>query len=106
MASINYEKYARMSQKQLFNSLLNAEKKERDIMERTNQKLSDTRDLIAFLKAKIKDSFEPKYEFVPLKETQSYKLAMEYKKTLTPQELAEIERELDEEINRDYGDEF
>ena len=108
MANINYAKYTRMSQKQLFNSLISAEKKERDIIERTHRQLSDTRDLIAYLKMRIKEGFDGKTkgEFVSLKDSESYKLAMEYKKTLSAQELAQLEWELERDINTDYGDEF
>lgn len=107
MANINYEKYTRMSQKQLFNSLISAEKKERDIIERTHRQLSDTRDLIAYLKVRIKEGFsKTKGEFVSLRDSESYKLAMEYKKTLSAQELAQLEWELKRDINTDYGDEF
>lgn len=106
MANINYEKYARMSQKQLFNSLISAEKKERDIIERTHRQLSDTRDLIAYLKVRIKEGFSNKGEFVSIRDSESYKLAMEYKKTLSAQELAQLEWELERDINTDYGDGF
>lgn len=108
MANINYEKYTRMSQKQLFNSLISAEKKEQDIIERTHRQLSTTRDLIAYLKVRIKEGFDSKTkgEFVSLKDSESYKLAMEYKKTLSAKELAQLEWELERDINTDYGDEF
>ncbi len=106
MANINYEKYARMSQKQLFNSLISAEKKERDIIERTHRQLSDTRNLIAYLKVRIKEGFSNKNEFVSLKDSGLIEMANEIKKTLSARELAELEWELERDINTDYGDEF
>ncbi len=106
MANINYEKYARMSQKQLFNSLISAEKKERDIIERTHRQLSDTRNLIAYLKVRIKEGFSNKNEFVSLKDSGLIEMANEIKKTLSARELAQLEWELERDINTDYGDEF
>ncbi len=106
MANINYEKYARMSQKQLFNSLISAEKKERDIIERTHRQLSDTRDLIAYLKVRIKEGFSNKGEFVSLKDSGLIEMANEIKKTLSTRELAQLEWELERDINTDYSDEF
>ena len=43
-------------------------------------------------------------ELVPYKESESYKLALEMEKTMTPEQKAEIEQELQELINRDYDD--
>ncbi|WP_300763128.1 hypothetical protein [Helicobacter sp. UBA3407] len=55
---IDYNKYSNMTRKQLLNLLSNAEKKEEKIRLET----SNTRELIKFLKTKIKENLkEPKY---------------------------------------------
>ncbi|KGI56955.1 hypothetical protein [Campylobacter sp. MIT 97-5078] len=60
--TIDFDKYANMSRKQLINALDDAEKKERKIKETYEQNLSMTLQLKAFLKSKIKESLnEPKY---------------------------------------------
>lgn len=105
MNTIDYEKYSNMNQKQLLNCLLNAEKKEQKIKLEMQQKLSITQDLIKFLKVKIKESLDkPKYEFMPLEKTGLKELTEEIERTLTPQELEEIDRQLEGEINRNYND--
>ena len=48
MQAINYDKYLNMNERQLLNSLLNAEKKETKI----KTILQEDSDLISFLKAK------------------------------------------------------
>ncbi len=103
MQAINYDKYLNMNERQLLNSLLNAEKKETKI----KTILQENSDLISFLKAKLKEKIDrPKYNFVPYKESEAYKIGREREKTRTPQEQAKLNQEVDELINKDYGDEL
>ena len=99
MLAINYEKYSNMNERQLLNSLLNAEKKETNLQENSN--------LISFLKAKLKEKIDhPKHNFIPYEQSQSYKLAREYESTLSETKKAELMAELEADINKDYGDEL
>lgn len=43
---------------------------------------------------------------IPLKETRSYKSAMKYKASLSPNEQQKIIDEVNDEINRKYNDEW
>lgn len=102
-ASVDYAKYTNMNIKQLVNSLESAKKKKLKF----EAQVSNTDNLIEFLTQKIKDSLKaPKYEFVPYEKSGLPELAEKVRKQFTPQELAQLRQELDEEINRDYGDEF
>lgn len=102
-ASVDYAKYTNMTIKQLASSLENAKKKRLKFQ----AQISNTDNLIEFLTEKIKDSLKaPKYDFVPYEKSGLPELTKEVKKQFSPQELAQLRQELDEEINRDYGDEF
>lgn len=103
MLAINYEKYSNMNERQLLNSLLNAEKKETKI----KTDLQENSNLISFLKAKLKEKIDrPKHNFIPYEQSQSYKLAREYESTLSETKKAELMAELEADINKDYGDEL
>ena len=103
MQAINYEKYLNMNERQLLNSLLNAEKKETKI----KTILQENSDLISFLKAKLKEKIDrPKYNFVPYKESEAYKIGREREKARTPEQQAQLDREIDELINKNYGNEL
>lgn len=103
MLAINYEKYSNMNERQLLNSLLNAEKKEAKI----KTDLQENNNLILFLKAKLKEKIDlPKHNFIPYEQSQSYKLAREYESTLSETKKAELMAELEADINKDYGDEL
>lgn len=103
MLAINYEKYSNMNERQLLNSLLNAEKKETKI----KTDLQENNNLISFLKAKLKEKIDrPRYDFIPYEQSQSYKLAREYESTLSETKKAELMAELEADINKDYGDEL
>ena len=100
MQAINYDKYLNMNERQLLNSLLNAEKKETKI----KTILQENSDLISFLKAKLKEKIDrPKYNFVPYKESEAYKIGREREKARTPEQQAQLDREIDELINKNYG---
>lgn len=103
MQAINYDKYLNMNERQLLNSLLNAEKKETKI----KTDLQENSNLISFLKAKLKEKIDrPRYDFIPYEQSQSYKLAREYESTLSETKKAELMAELEADINKDYGDEL
>ena len=103
MQAINYDKYLNMNERQLLNSLLNAEKKETKI----KTILQENSDLISFLKAKLKEKIDrPKYNFVPYKESEAYKIGREREKARTPEQQAQLDREIDELINKNYSNEL
>ncbi|MCH5312861.1 MAG: hypothetical protein J1E28_00460 [Helicobacter sp.] len=107
MATINYEKYANMTQRQILNSLINAEKQEEKIKKQMQEKLLEKQELIKFLKAKMRESLDkPKQNFIPLHQTESYKQFQEMKTQMTKQELKELEAKVEKEINTDYNDEL
>ena len=92
-----------MNERQLLNSLLNAEKKETKI----KTILQENSDLISFLKAKLKEKIDrPKYNFVSYKESEAYKIGREREKARTPEQQAQLDREIDELINKNYGNEL
>lgn len=107
MTTIDYEKYSNMSQRQLLNSLLNAEKQERKIKLQMQEKLAQKQKLIKFLKTKMKESLDkPKYEFIPYTQSESYKIAKAREANRTPQEQKTLEQEVNDLINKDYDDEL
>ena len=60
-----------------------------------------------YLRSKILESVKPtKYNFVPYKETEAYKIGLEREKMRTPEQQAQLEKEVQELINKDYADEL
>jgi len=107
MQTIDYAKYSNMSERQLLNSLLNAEKREQKLKADLQEKIKATSDLISFLKTKLKEQIDkPRYNFIAYEKSESHKLAQEYKATLSEQERQELYAELKAEINESYGDEL
>lgn len=105
MQTINYAKYSNMSERQLLNSLLNAEKKEAKLKADLQEKIKNTNELINFLRTKLKEKIDkPRYDFIALEQTQGFK---NYTKRLA--QMSEIERdelkaEVEADINRDYNE--
>ena len=106
MQAINYDKYLNMNEKQIAISLKNAKKRVLALQEKYRAKIAQENQLIDFLKSKISQTQSTKYNFIPYKECQSYKIARQIEKTRTPQEQAKLNQEVDELINKDYGDEL
>ena len=80
------------------------EKKNKKIKAEADKKINETKKLIQFLKAKVKESLDkPKQNFEPLKQTESYKQFQKMKAQMTEQEKQELEAELQKEMNRDYS---
>nr|WP_321318279.1 hypothetical protein [uncultured Campylobacter sp.] len=103
MSTINYEKYSNMNERQLLNSLLNAEKKETKI----KNDLQENSNLISFLKVKLKEKIDrPKHNFISLEKSQSYKKFKETYSKMNENEKAELKAEVMSEINRDYSNEL
>ncbi|EOI4126117.1 hypothetical protein ACWXJO_001701 [Campylobacter jejuni] len=53
---MNYEKYSKMNLRQLINAYTNAEKKEKKSIDDFQKKLDENKNLMEFLKTKIKES--------------------------------------------------
>lgn len=77
-SAINYDKYSKMTTKQLLNSLDSAKNKR----VRFQTQVNDANELIDFLTEKIKDSLNmsKKSDFVPLEKTGLIELAKEIEK--------------------------
>mgnify|MGYP006874330846 CR=1 FL=1 len=100
---VDYAKYANMNARQLVNSLMTLERKEEKYREEVKNKLRDMQELAYFLKTKIKESLDsPK--FVSYKDSGLHEIALELESKLTPDEIAENNRELQADINRTYDD--
>lgn len=103
MGAIDYEKYSNMTQRQLLNSLLRAEKQEQKIKTQMQQQ----KELISFLKAKMRESLDkPKDDFIPFTESESYKIAQEYKATLSDEQKKAVNERVESLTNRDYNNEL
>lgn len=106
-SQINYEKYSNMSERQLLNSLLNAQKSEAKLKADFEIKLKNKSELIRFLKAKLQEKINsPKYDFIPLEQSQSYKNFKAKFDEMSESERAELKAEVESEMNRDYGNEL
>lgn len=53
---MDYEKYSKMNLRQLINAYTNAEKKEKKLIDDFQKKLDENKNLMEFLKTKIKES--------------------------------------------------
>lgn len=96
MTAIDYAKYENKTTRQLSVLLDNAEKR-----------LHKEIELVEYLRSKIVDSIKPtKYNFMPYEETESYKIGREREKARTPEQQAKLEKEVQELIYKDYGDEL
>lgn len=96
MTAINYAKYENKTTRQLSVLLDNAEKR-----------LHKEIELVEYLRSKILESVKPtKYNFVPYKESEAYKIGLEREKMRTPEQQAQLEKEVQELINKDYADEL
>ena len=100
MSNINFEKYANMDKKQLVNSLVKAEKEEEKIKKEMSQKLNDTKELIKFLKSKIKESLSPQ-KYYTLETSPAMKEIDKWAKE-NPELAAQADRELEEEMRGYY----
>ena len=98
-ATIDYDKYANMDTRQLANALISAEKREQKYVAESQAKIKNMRELIHFLKSKIKESVD-KPQFVNYTESKAYKLAREIEKQFTPQELEEMRQEVKRDMMR------
>lgn len=105
MSMIDYEKYSNMNERQLLNSLINAEKKEQKIKAEAEKKINETKELIQFLKAKIKESLDkPKYEFLTREQTNLNAISKKVTEQILIEEQKQLEIELQKEITGDYNE--
>ena len=96
MTAINYAKYENKTTRQLSVLLDNAEKR-----------LHKEIELVEYLRSKIVDSVKPtKYNFVPYTHSEAYKIGLEREQARTPEQQAKLEKEVQELIYKDYGDEL
>lgn len=96
MTAINYAKYENKTTRQLSVLLDNAEKR-----------LHKEIELVEYLRTKIIESVKPtKYNFVPYTQSEAYKIGLEREKMRTPEQQAQLEKEVQELMNKDYADEL
>lgn len=96
MTAINYAKYENKTTRQLSVLLDNAEKR-----------LHKEIELVEYLRSKILESVKPtKYNFVPYTQSEAYKIGLEREKMRTPEQQAQLEKEVQELMNKDYADEL
>lgn len=96
MTAINYAKYENKTTRQLSVLLDNAEKR-----------LHKEIELVEYLRSKIIESVKPtKYNFVPYTQSEAYKIGLEREKMRTPEQQAQLEKEVQELMNKDYADEL
>lgn len=104
MATIDYAKYANMDRRQLFNALIIAEKRENE----KSKEVQELKKLIVYLKKRVINTMQDseKYEFVTYEEMGLDKVAEEVKKQIPLERQKQLEQEVQEEMNKDYGDEL
>lgn len=96
MTAINYAKYENKTTRQLSVLLDNAEKR-----------LHKEIELVEYLRSKILESVKPtKYNFVPYTQSEAYKIGLEREKMRTPEQQAQLEKEVQELMSKDYNDEL
>lgn len=98
---INYEKYKGMSQRQLFNSLINAKKKLVNLQEKFKLEISNQQNLISFLNAEMKASLEEPKEYT-LATAPALKKNDEWAKA-NPDIAAQADKELEAEMKGYYA---
>ena len=102
---VDYSKYSNMDAKQLINSLMALERKEKKYRAQSQAKIKDMQELAHFLKSKIKENLDsPK--FVRYVDSQSYKIAREREAKRTQSEQKTLAKEVNDLIYKDYGDEL
>lgn len=96
MNTIDYSKYANKSLKELANYLSAAEKKVIRLQEKAELEIQMQNDLIAYLKSKINKTLnKTKSGFIPYTESEAYKIGREREKIRTPEEQAELKKEVE-----------
>ena len=96
MTAINYAKYENKTTRQLSVLLDNAEKR-----------LHKEIELVEYLRSKIIESVKPTtYNFVPYTQSEAYKIGLEREKMRTPEQQAQLEKEVQELMSKDYADEL
>lgn len=103
MSAIDYNKYSNMTQRQILNSLIKAEKQEQKIKKQMQEKLSQKQELIKFLKTKMKESLDkPKY--YTLENSPAIKQIRKDFENLPKEQQMELEKELEMELsNANYS---
>lgn len=101
METLNYEKYENMGYAELKRSLNYAEKRKAKLEKQSKE----NKDLIAYLKAKVKKpTKKPKYEFIPIEKASCIKNARKIWESMTQEERDRLDAELQADINRTYDD--
>lgn len=98
---IDYAKYENMTARQIFNSLESVKKRQQKLEKEKKQ----AEALFAFLQSKLNEKIkEP--QSTPLKESKAYAVYKDNVSKMSAVQLEQLDKEIEADMNRDYGDEF
>ncbi len=102
---INYAKYENMTKRQAFFELEKTERQLDKIIEKYKAEISQKKQLIKFLQTKMNAAITKKtrYEFIPYDEARK---SIKVNPPFTEAEIEQAKKEVDELVNKDYGDEL
>lgn len=98
MATIDYAKYSNMSERQLLNSLLNAEKKEAKLRAEFQERIKNSTELIKFLKAKLNEKLN-KERYYTLESSPALNTIKNSFENLSKKDQDELKNELEAVLN-------
>ncbi|WP_096015725.1 hypothetical protein [Campylobacter lanienae] len=102
MATIDYAKYSNMNERQLLNSLLNAEKKEAKLKAEFQERIKNSTELIKFLKAKLNEKLN-KERYYTIESSPALNTIKKSFENLPKKEQNEIKNELEAELNNEVN---
>ena len=103
-SKIDYSKYEDMTLRQLIISLENENKKANKLVQNFQTKIAQSQELTSFLQSKISEVAKNlKSDFVPIEKVRGEYES--FKKTLSPEKIAEIRDIKTAEMNAKYDDE-
>lgn len=98
-AMVDYAKYNNMNARQLVNSLIALERKEKKYRAESSAKIKAMQDTIQYLQNRIQETFKkPKYDFTPLEKTGLAELAEEIKGNIGAEEYVRLKQEVKNEL--------
>lgn len=98
MATIDYAKYSNMSERQLLNSLLNAEKKEAKLRAEFQERIKNSTELIKFLKAKLNEKLN-KERYYTIENSPALNTIKNSFENLSKKDQDELKNELEAVLN-------
>ena len=93
--TIDYDKYANKNLRELVNCLSAAEKKYSKLQVEIKDKIEAQKDLIIYLKSKIRETMDSPYDFVPLEKSGLKEGIARVEAKLTEKDKKEIHSEVE-----------